>query len=107
MTGSPQNQGHLSSRSGGTERRLYAEQRERAQVVLQGLLEAKAACEEQGARLNRSDLYKAVTGRSAWDASITATQRMIDSLDRALASAGVEVEIRAANLLGRERASAR
>jgi hypothetical protein len=97
----------LSTRSGGPERRAVAEQKERAEAVLRSLLEAKASCEEEGSRLNRSDLYKTVTGRSAWDASIAATQRMIESLDRALAAAGVEVEIRAAGLLGRDRLSAR
>lgn len=73
--------------------------RSRAKAVLESLLEARRLCSEHDARTNRSDLYKAVTGKSALDAAITQTQRMIDSLDRSLARAGAEVEVRAAGIL--------
>lgn len=80
-------------------------QRERARAVLASLLEAKAACEEHGSRMNRSDLYKSVTGKSALDGAISATQRMIENLDRTLGKAALEVEVRASNLLLRQRVS--
>jgi hypothetical protein len=88
-----------------SERGTLASQRERAEAVLASLLEAKAACEEHGNRMNRSDLYKTVTGRSALDGAITSTQRMIENLDRTLSKAALEVEVRASNLLLRQRTS--
>lgn len=81
--------------------------RERARAVLAGLLEARAACEEQGSRMNRSDLYKSVTGRSALDSAITSTERMIEALDRTLGKATLEVEVRASALLSKQKTSAR
>ncbi|MBL8746763.1 MAG: hypothetical protein JNK58_10455 [Phycisphaerae bacterium] len=82
-------------------------QRERAKAVLAELKQARSACEEHGNRLNRSDLYKTVTGRSALDAAISSTERMIETLDRTLAKATLEVEVRASALLNRQRTAAR
>lgn len=82
-------------------------QRLRAKAVLAELIEARTACEEQGNRMNRSDLFKTVTGRSALDTAISSTERMIETLDRTLSKATLEVEVRAATLLSRQRSSAR
>lgn len=87
--------------------KLNESQRERARAVLEGLLEARIACEEQGDRMNRSDLYKTVTGRSALDSAITSTERMIEALDRTLSKATLEVEVRASAVLSRQKTSAR
>lgn len=104
-TGSPLLVSERSSQSG--QQQVFAAQRTRAQAVLEGLLKARETCEEHGSRMNRSDLYKTVTGRSALDAAITATQRMIENLDRSLGKASIEVEVRAAGLMSRDRAAAR
>lgn len=58
--------------------------RDKAEVLLRGLLDAKAASEENLQHLRQPDAMKLVTGRSAMDNAITSTRRMIDSLNRAL-----------------------
>ena len=64
--------------------------RERAEAVLQSLMAAKAECEKQLARFKRPDMIKSVTGQSALDAAIASTKRMIESLNRTMAEAGME-----------------
>lgn len=63
--------------------------RDRAEAVLQSLLAAKAECEKQLARFKRPDMIKSVTGQSALDAAIASTKRMIESLNRTMADAGM------------------
>ncbi len=58
--------------------------KDRAETILQRLLEAKSETEQELSNLRRTDAFKAVTGRSALDNAIAATRRMIDSLDHAL-----------------------
>lgn len=73
--------------------RLLAEtarRRRQAEALLRSLTAAKSECERQLARFQRADAMQTVTGRSALDAAIAQTRRMIESLDRALASAGVQ-----------------
>lgn len=67
--------------------RLVVETRaakDRAEAILQRLLEAKAQTEQELSSLRRTDAFKAVTGRSAIDNAIAATRRMIDSLTHAI-----------------------
>lgn len=67
--------------------RLVVETRaakDRAEAILQRLLEAKAQTEQELSSLRRTDAFKAVTGRSAIDNAIAATRRMIDSLSHAI-----------------------
>lgn len=56
--------------------------RQRAELVLRGLIEAQTACEKQLTEENRRDAMKLVTGRSSLENAITATRRMIESFDR-------------------------
>lgn len=58
--------------------------RDRAEAILQRLLEAKSQTEQELSTLRRTDAFKAVTGRSAIDNAIAATRRMIDSLSHAI-----------------------
>lgn len=58
--------------------------KERAEATVQGLIQAKAECEKHLQQSNRTDMLKAVTGRSALDNAIAHAQRMIASLDRAI-----------------------
>lgn len=58
--------------------------RDRAEAILQRLLEAKSQTEQELSTLRRTDSFKAVTGRSAIDNAIAATRRMIDSLSHAI-----------------------
>lgn len=88
--------GESSGVAGG--RDLLRAQRVRAQAVLDELLRAEADCLAHGARLHRADLFRAVTGRSPFDSAITSTKRMIEQIDRALASAGLEVQVRVSAL---------
>ncbi len=60
--------------------------RTQAEALLRSLMAAKSECERQLARFQRSDVMQSVTGRSAIDAAIVQTRRMIESLDRAAAS---------------------
>ncbi len=72
------------------EQRLVLEtnaRRDRAEAVLQSLLNAKAECEKQLARFRRPDMMKSVTGKSALDSAIASTQRMVESLNRTLSEA--------------------
>ncbi|MDX2115073.1 MAG: hypothetical protein SFZ24_05555 [Planctomycetota bacterium] len=74
-------------------------QRSAAEALLHSLLAARSECEAQSDRLNRADLYKAVTGRSSLDTAIASTKRMIEHLDARLAAATARVEVKAANVL--------
>ena len=65
--------------------------REKAEVLLQGLIEAKTRTESELSKLRRTDAYKAVTGRSALDNAIASTRRMIESLDRTAEDIGGRV----------------
>ena len=58
--------------------------RDKAESLLRGLLEARAASERNLSDLNRPDPMKAVTGRSSMDNAIASTQRMIEALNRAI-----------------------
>lgn len=69
-------------------------QRTQAEAVLQSLLEARSECEQHLDQFKRSDLYKRVTGRSGFDSAISSTRRMIEQIDRCLAAAAAEVEIK-------------
>ena len=60
--------------------------RTQAEALLRSLTAAKSECERQLARFQRSDVMQTVTGRSAIDAAIAQTRRMIEALDRAAAS---------------------
>ena len=59
-------------------------QRDRAEAVLESLQRAKRDVERQLDRLQREDALAQVTGRSSLDDAIESTQRMIDTLNRAL-----------------------
>ncbi len=61
--------------------------RDRAEALLQRLLEAKSECEREMSDLRRTDVYKTVTGRSAIENAIASTRRMIDTLNHALEQA--------------------
>ena len=74
--------------------------RTEAEAVLQGLLEAKAECEAHSEKMNRSDLFKRVTGRTGLDSAIQTTQRMIEQLDRTLANATCQAEVKATFVAG-------
>lgn len=76
----------------------YRRQKHEAQSLLQSLMAAKAECEEHQARFNRPDMYRAVTGRSALDAAIASTTRMIERLDAVLARAQADLEVRVASV---------
>lgn len=56
--------------------------RQRAETVLQGLIEAQTECEKQLSQENRRDAMKLVTGKSSLENAIIATRRMIESFDR-------------------------
>ncbi len=58
--------------------------REKAQALLKGLMEAKSASEQHLSEIRQLDPLKRLTGHSSMDNAISSTQRMIDSLDRAL-----------------------
>ncbi|MEO0513455.1 MAG: hypothetical protein AAF108_11260 [Planctomycetota bacterium] len=64
--------------------------RARAQKLLDELIDARAASESRLADLNRTDILKRVTGRSAMDTAIESTRRMIETFGR------VEDELRGA-----------
>ncbi len=61
-------------------------QRACAEAVLSSLMRAKTECEHQLVRFNRSDMIKTITGRSSIDKAIASTRRIIENLDRALAT---------------------
>ena len=58
--------------------------RELARGLLRSLIRAKAECEQQLARSQRSDLMETVRGSSSFDTAIEETRHMIESLDRAV-----------------------
>lgn len=60
--------------------------RERAESLLRGLLRARTTSEHHLATLRRTDVLKQVTGSSSLENAINSTRRMIDALDRAIAS---------------------
>ena len=77
--------------------------RSKAVAVLNSLLAAKADCDQQLAKLRRSDAMKQVTGKSSLDEAIASTKRLIAELDEAAATArtkpACEVEVRIGSLL--------
>ncbi len=58
--------------------------RDKAEAMLRTLLDAKEQSEQNLAQARQPDVMKEVTGRSSMDNAIASTQRMIDSLNRAL-----------------------
>jgi hypothetical protein len=78
----------------------YRRQRDEARSLLESLVSAKAECEAHQARFNRPDMFRAVTGRSALDAAIASTRRMIERLDAALERAESQVEVKVASVSG-------
>lgn len=58
--------------------------RQKAEALLQQLLESKAQSERRLAEIRQPDVLKAVTGRSSLDNAILSTRRTIDTLERAL-----------------------
>ncbi|MBC7835412.1 MAG: hypothetical protein H7Y88_09985 [Phycisphaerales bacterium] len=58
--------------------------RERAEGVIQGLMQAKAQCEADLARASREDILKKVTGRSSLDNAVIQARKVVESLDRAI-----------------------
>lgn len=58
--------------------------REKAQALLQGLIEAKSSSEKHLDEIRQLDPLKRLTGQSSMDNAISSTRRMIESLDRAL-----------------------
>lgn len=78
--------------STGRERLLAetARRRRQAEALLRSLVAAKRECELQLARFQRSDAMQTVTGRSALDAAIAQTRRMIETLDRTVASCAAQ-----------------
>ena len=62
------------------------EQRAKAVAVLESLLADREACASHHAAEERSDVLVEVTGVSSIDRAIEATRRIIESLDRELAS---------------------
>lgn len=58
--------------------------REKAQVLLRGLIEARSASERHLSEIRQLDPLKRLTGHSSMDNAIVSTRKMIDSLDRAL-----------------------
>lgn len=56
--------------------------RQRAELVLKGLIEAQSECEKQLSQENRRDAMKIVTGKSSLENAIATTRRMIESFDR-------------------------
>lgn len=58
--------------------------RDRAEALLEGLVDARSKTERHLAELGKPDAMRSVTGRSAMDNAIASTQRMVESLERAL-----------------------
>ena len=56
--------------------------RDRARELIRGLMLARSGAERAGARL---DARKRVTGRSSLDNAIASAQRLVETLERALA----------------------
>lgn len=64
--------------------------RQRAQQLLDELIDARAQSESRLAELNRTDILKRVTGKSAMDTAIESTRQMIETFGR------IEEELREA-----------
>lgn len=62
-------------------------QMELARRLLSELIVAKAEYEKELLKSNRTDPMKSVTGKSSLDRAIASTRRMIDALERSVASA--------------------
>jgi hypothetical protein len=58
--------------------------RDKAEALLRGLMDAKATSERHLEQIKQPDAMKLVTGKSAMDNAIASTQRMLESLNRAL-----------------------
>lgn len=58
--------------------------RDQAEALLRSLLDAKDVSERRLGELHQPDALKLVTGRSSIDRAIGSTQRMIESLNRAI-----------------------
>jgi len=58
--------------------------RDKAEALLEGLLDARRRSEANLRELRRDDALKAVTGASAMDNAIASTKRMVDTLTRAI-----------------------
>jgi len=66
--------------------------RDKAEALLQGLLDAKRVTERELERLNRPDSMRIVKGCSSIEEGIRSTRRMIETLNRSLAEARRELE---------------
>ncbi len=66
--------------------------RDKAEALLQGLLDAKRVTEREMDRLNRSDSMRIVKGSSSIEEGIRSTRRMIETLNSSLADARRELE---------------
>ena len=62
------------------------EQRTKALAVLDSLLDAREACVTHGFVYERTDAVREVTGVSSIDKAIESTRRIIEAIDRQLAS---------------------
>jgi hypothetical protein len=60
----------------------FTSAREKAEILLRGLLDAKAQSEKHLADTRQRDAVKQVTGRSSMENAIASTQRMIETLSR-------------------------
>ena len=72
----------------------YRRQKAEAEALLRTLLDAKAECESHQTRFNRPDMFKAVTGRSALDATIGHTRKIIERLELTLAQTEQRIEVK-------------
>lgn len=65
--------------------------RDQAEALLRGLLTARERSEQFLVESKKTDAMKSITGRSAMDNAIASTQRMIDTLNRALTELSTEL----------------
>jgi hypothetical protein len=75
-------------------RRLFEEARSRlrlAEGLLACLTEARAECESQLTRLQKSDAVRDVTGTSSIEERIAQTKRMVESLRRVVEELGERI----------------
>lgn len=77
--------------------------RDGAEALLKSLQDARAESEKRMRELKQSDPIKKVTGRSAMDNAIASTQRMIETLNRAIAQLehNLEEDMRSMECAGR------
>ncbi len=64
--------------------------RDGAEALLRSLQDARNESEKRMRELKQTDAMKKVTGRSAIDNAISSTQRMIDTLNRAITQLEVD-----------------